>query len=217
MDELQLDCEIREGVGSSAARRLRAKGFVPGVIYGHERKPEVVAVSAGAFQRLQSSVGGRTVVIALEVREGGRHRKENVIVKEVQREATSSRVLNVDFQRVSLRERVRVNVPVVLTGLAVGVDKGGVLDQVTHEMEVECPAAQIPESFEVDVAKLEIGDVLTAADVELPERVALLTAGDTVVATLVPPRVEEEVAEEAAIAEPELIGREPREEEEGEA
>lgn len=211
MSELQLDCEVREGVGSSAAKKIRAKGFLPAVIYGHEKKPETVAVAAGEFHRLYSAIGGHAVIVALNVKAGGRARKENVIIKEVQRQATTDRVLNIDFQRVSLRERVRVEVAVTLAGTAPGVDAGGWLDQVTHQLQVECPAAHIPEALEVDVSQLNIGDLLTAADVALPKGATLLSAPDTVVATVVPRKVEEAAPE--PVAEPELIRRRPEEEE----
>jgi large subunit ribosomal protein L25 len=214
MSELELDCEVRGQVGTSAARKLRASGLLPAVIYGREKGPEPVAVAASAFRRLQASVHGHTVVLTLNVKHDGHHKKENVIVKEVAREATTDRVLNIDFLRVSLRERLRVAVPVVLLGKAPGVEAGGVMDQVARELEVECSVTQIPQGLEVDVSQMKIGDVLTAAAVSLPERVTLVSSLETVVATVVPPKVEEAAPVAEVAAEPELIRPAAEEEEE---
>jgi len=219
MSELQLHCEVREQVGSSAAKKFRAKGLVPGVVYGHEKKPDPVVVPAGELRKVLSVTGGHAAVITLEVEEGGKRKKENVIIKEVQRFPTIDRILNVDFQRVSLQEKVRVDVPLALIGTAPGVDEGGMLDQVTHVLHIECPAGRIPERLEVDVSQLSIGDMVAASEVSLPKGVLLLSAPETVVATVVPPRVEvvEVAAPEPTVAEPELIRKKPTEEEASEA
>jgi len=220
MSELELDCEIREQKGSAVARRLRATGLLPAVIYGHEKEPELVSVAASDFQRLYVATRGHTAVLTLNIKTDGRHKKENVIVKEVQRHPTREAILCVDFQRVSLRERVRVDVAIVLVGRAPGVEAGGTVDQVTRELHVECPVAQMPETIEADISRLEIGDVLTAADLVLPTGATLLSELEAVIATVVPPRVEEVAAPAPEIteaAEPELIRPKREEEEEPEA
>ena len=126
-------------------------------------------------------------------------------------------IIHLDLNRVDLNERVQVQVEVVLKGTPEGVHQGGHLDQMSTEVEIECLVTSIPEDIRANIIGLKVGEMLTAGDLELPEGVTLVTEPDTAIATV---RVkgaeveEEEVAEEAESAEPEVITREKREEEE---
>jgi large subunit ribosomal protein L25 len=153
----------------------------------------------------------------------GGDKPETVMIKEIQIDPVSRRILHADFVRVSLEEKVTAHVPISLTGTASGVIVGGVQEFLLRELQVECQVGLIPERIEIDISSLEIGDQIRVRDIQLPEvEMTVLDDPSTIVVTVVPPSVivEEEPEEEEAIEdeeamEPELIG-EKRDEEEKE-
>jgi large subunit ribosomal protein L25 len=192
----------REGGGKGASRKLRGTGKIPAVLYGHGDRTETLAVDAHDLEMLLHAIRQNTL-IGLEV-DG---RRTEVLIREVQRHPYRPEVLHVDFLLVHSDEPIKVSVPVVLAGTPVGVHThGGVLDHVLYELDVECLPADIPETVEVDVSALEVGDSVRVRDLSLP-RVTVLTGEDVTIATVLAPTVPE-VEEEAAAAEapePELV------------
>jgi large subunit ribosomal protein L25 len=146
---------------------------------------------------------------------------ETVLVKEVQYDSMGDRIVHIDFIRVSLTEKVEVEVPIVTTGIAIGAVHKGVVDQPLKELEISCLPTEIPGEIRVAINQLDIGMMLHVADLKLPQGVTALNDPEQVVVTVHPPAVEEEeVPEEVegAAAEPEVIGAKPEEgEEEGSA
>ena len=141
--------------------------------------------------------------------------QESAQIKEVQYDALGDDIVHVDFVRISLTEAVTVSVPVEPHGDAVGVEQGGMLDVRLHDLEVECLPTAIPEKLRVEVAELDIGDILRVSDVEFPEGVRPTAHPEAVVLTIVRPievvEEEDEVPPEDLAAEPEVIGREAAE------
>jgi len=213
---ISLTAERRTERGSAAARRLRAQGRVPAVIYGHGREPEALSLLRADLEKALSGGGVGTTLIELTV--DGRPVK--TLIREIQRTPVRREIAHVDFYEVHAHEAITVKVPVHLVGTPEGVrTAGGVLDQVLREIEIRVLPDQIPARVELDVSALTIGKSLHVGDIRLEHGTILTPAGETV-CTVVPPRVEEVVAPapEAAAeaAEPELI-RKPRAEEEPEA
>jgi large subunit ribosomal protein L25 len=211
--QITLTAERRADKGSPAARRLRAKGRVPAVIYGHGRPPEALSVSQAELEKALIGVAAASTVIDLTM--DGKPVK--TLIREIQRTAVRREILHVDFYEIHADEKIKLKVPVHLVGTPDGVrNAGGVLDQVLREIEIEVLPTQIPERIELDVSALTIGKSLHVRDITL-EHATILTHLDETVCTVVPPRIEEVVAPapEAAVevAEPELI-RKPRAEEE---
>jgi large subunit ribosomal protein L25 len=202
--------ESRTDTGKNVNRRLRSKGLIPGVLYGAKKNPVHVAVSPHAIASILRSASGSNTLFDLDL--GGS--KKKVILKEFQMEPLKGKLIHADFYEVALDRTLEVNVHIELHGVPVGVKtQGGVLDFVTRELEIECLPMDIPEKFVVDVSHLELGKHLRVSDLTLPGKIKLLTELDVVVAHVVMPRAEEEVApvapvegaEAAAAAEPEVI------------
>jgi large subunit ribosomal protein L25 len=216
MDRLVLDVEPRAEVGTHAAHRLRRTGLTPAVIYGRGEDALMIAVESREFSRLLSHEGN--LLLDLRVR-GADGTPTTVMVKEVQRHPVSRQLLTVDFLRVSLTEKVTATVALVFTGEAEGQKRGGILEQMMHEVEVECLPGDIPAHLEMDISALGIGDALHLRDLIAPAGVAVLgTPDDTVVLVAAPIKEEAAtavLAEEGA-AEPEVIAQKgEREEEKG--
>jgi len=211
MADIVVSAQNREETGKNVNRRLRTKGLIPGVLYGKAKKPVPVAVSPKEIGSILRSKTGENTLFDLDL--DGSRRK--VILKEFQVEPLKGSLLHADFYEVALDKALQVNVHVELTGTPVGVKvQGGIVDWVTRELEVECLPADIPERIVVDISALEIGKHLRVADIKAPDKVTILTAADVVIAHVVAPRAEEEVApaaEAAAVtteegaAEPEVI------------
>lgn len=214
--QISLSAVRRTERGSAAARRLRAQGRVPAVIYGHGRPPEALSLSRTDLEKVLAAGGVGTTLIELSV--DGQPVK--TLIREIQRTPVRRDIAHVDFYEVHADEAITVKVPIHLVGTPEGVrNAGGVLDQVLREVEIRVLPAYIPQRLELDVTALTIGKSLHVSDIKLEQGTILTHAGETV-CTVVPPRVEEVAAPapEAAAepAEPELI-RKPRAEEEPEA
>jgi large subunit ribosomal protein L25 len=209
MPEIVVAAEPRTETGKNQNRRLRAKGLIPGTLYGASNKPMAVSVSPKEITTILRSAAGENTLFDLDL--GGRKRK--VILKEFQVEPVKGLLLHADFYEVALDRTLEVKVHVELQGTPVGVKvQGGILDFVTRELEVECLPKDIPEKIVVDVTGLELGKHLRVSELRLPAAIKLLTALDVVIAHVVTPRAEEVVApvaevaaEGAAAAEPEVI------------
>jgi large subunit ribosomal protein L25 len=209
----KLNVKSRSAEGSRAARRLRRTGRVPGVVYGGDS--EAVGFDADA-RELRHALAGSGAVVDLSV-DGAK--ATPVVLKEAQRDPVRGATIHVDLLRVRLDEAIHSLVPLELAGVdeAPGVKEGGVLEQITRELNVEALPTAIPESIVHEVGELQIGDTILLSAVAAPEGVTLLDAlEETVIATLSPPKLqaEAEAEEEEIEAETELVGEEA---EEGEA
>jgi large subunit ribosomal protein L25 len=212
MPEIVVSAESRTETGKNVNRRLRAKGLIPGVVYGDGKQAVPVAVSPKAITTILRSSSGENTLFDLDL--GGHKRK--VILKEFQFEPLKGHLMHADFYEVALDKAIEVKVHVELVGTPVGVKtQGGILDFVTRELSVECLPMEIPEKITVDVSALELGKHIRVAQIAVPDKVTVLTEPDVVIAHVVAPRAEEEAApaaaaeaapaEGAAAAEPEVI------------
>lgn len=208
---LKLTVERRDRTGTTAAQAVRASGRVPLILYGHGSTPEALSAEARAFEELLLR-GGRSGMITLE--DGGKT-KDTALVREIQRDPVTRRVIHADLLRVSAHEDVRTRVRIVPTGTARGVrDFGGVMDILIHELEIEGPVDSLPQQLEVDVAELGIHEHVVASDFALPKNFTLITPADTVVIAIEPSKTAHQLEEAAAapVAEevqPEVIGEQP--------
>jgi large subunit ribosomal protein L25 len=203
-----LQVEKRERVGSMASRRLRRSGRVPAVLYGHGEESEHLSISATQVQTL-IRLHSKTVELAGDV-------KDTALVSQVHWDPLGIEVLHLDLIRVNLKELVEVTVPIHKHGDPAGVHEGGVFLENLHEVQIRCPAGEIPDSLGLNVTELHMGSHLTAADLEMPTGVELITPADTVVAHVEEPRSEDaaEPGELGAI-EPEVISKGGEKAEEG--
>jgi large subunit ribosomal protein L25 len=208
---VQLSAQPRNELGSRANKRIRDRGLVPGVLYGH--KEAVVPVTLPKKDlTTHLSRGASLFDLALD------GKTQKVLVKEVQYDHLGLEVIHVDFARVSLDEKVEVTVPIELKGTPKGEEEGGVLQQMLSALEVECLVTDIPDSITVNVSEMKVDDSVHISDLKLPPGVRALQDPEVIVA-MVKVIEEEEAAPapEAETAEPEVIGRKAEEGEEGAA
>ena len=217
MPVIPLSGPRRDRPGKGGARKARAAGQIPAVLYGHGETPIPVAIGNRAFEVALHKHEGGNPIVSLAI-EGGEY---TALIRDVQYDPVSHDILHLDFQHISLTETVEVKVALHFEGLALGVkDGGGILEHIMREVEVRCLPTAIPPSISVDVSRLNIGDSIHVSELSVPN-VVILTDPTATIATVVPPTVmEEKPAEEAAVAEaatePEVIAK-GKKEEEGEA
>jgi large subunit ribosomal protein L25 len=214
-----IEAEPREDFGKNASRRMRRKGRIPAIVYGGGGQAIPVAVDPKELAQILYSESGHNTLFTIEIQ--GRA-PARVMLRDWQVEPVRGDLLHVDMVRVAVDTRLRLQVPVHLSGNPEGVKtQGGILDFVLREVEVECLPDDIPEHITVDISGLTLGRNLRAGDLPLAERVKLLTDPTRVIAHVIAPKAEEEKPAEAVVAEvaePEVIRRGKAEEgEEGEA
>ena len=210
MAEVSLEVTRREGTGKELAKKLRANGKVPAVVYGGHKEPVAITVDRKAVSELvQKSEHGVRSVFLLKM--AGTDQQRHAMIKDYQIDPISRRMTHIDFVRVVMDELIRVNVPIHLNGIAIGVKEGGLLDFQIRELHVECLPNAIPDSIEVDFSALTHHEYIRIADLKLPEGVKVLDDDDRVVVGVTHARAEAEVtpvaadADVAAVAEPEVI------------
>ncbi len=192
-----LEAKPREGTGKGVARRLRASGLIPAVVYGkHLEKPAHIAVNPKAVRQAINTPHKFNTLIQIKVDGGDRQ----VLLKDYQMDPVTRDILHADFIDVRPNEKVKVNVPLVLTGRAQGVADGGLLTQARREIEVWSLPAAIPERIEVDVTPMKITEVLHINDVKLPEGVSVKTNVNYTLAVLSAPEAAEAPGAAAAAA-----------------
>jgi large subunit ribosomal protein L25 len=200
MGDVKFAVESRESRGKGAARKMRAQGMVPGVVYGGGREATPVMLNAVSFERLlEASHSGINTLIDLEG--GSPASGRTVIAKELQREAVRGALHHVDFYEVDLTEKMEVSVPIHLVGVPEGVVLGGVLDQQQREIVMLCLPDAIPDGIEADVSGMELGDSLHISDLVVPAGVEFATDGSLTVATVLVPRGLKEGEGEVAVEE----------------
>jgi len=190
-------------LGKEASRKLRQKGLVPAICYGPRTDP--IPITLDPKELLKTIHMGENVLIDLMIQDGKKAAQKVVVVRDLQTDPIKDQYIHADLFEVVMDEEISVEVPIVLVGKSEGVKVGGVLEQITREVTMECLPTEIPQSIEVDVSHLDIGDTIHIGDIAL-ERGKILVDPTTTLATVVPPTVEkvvveEEVEEEIAEAE----------------
>ncbi len=198
--------EKRQGLGSNAARRLRAQGFVPAVLYGEamESRPLVLS-KKDIVQILRLETGENTIFkVAVDAEQ------YDAMIKDLQVDPVTDELLHADLIRISMDKPVRVTVPVVHRGEPIGVKtEGGFIDFVTREVEVECLPRDIPESIGIDIAELHVNQSFKAENMAIPAGVKIITEPGTVLVLVSMPHKEEEFPGEKP--EGEVVAEEPKE------
>jgi len=202
--------------GKNEARRLRASGRIPAVVYGAKKQAVAVSVDPKQISRILHSASGHNTIFDLNV--AGENAKGMVV--DWQHDPLSGKLLHIDLKRIAMDEKIRVSVPIHLVGEAPGVkQQGGLMDQVLREVEIECLPGDIPSHIDADVSHLEFGNVLRVADLPHGGKIKFVTDDQQTVAHVtavkeeVAPTPEAEAAA-AAPAEPEVIKKGKQEAEE---
>ncbi len=217
MSEVAIEVQTREEKGSNASRRLRNEGKVPAVVYGGKLDAAPVVVNRRRVIESLQEAGGENAIFLLTLGKDKRH----AMIREMQVDPITNRIEHIDFQRIDMAEKVKVEIHVELTGEAVGVKlEGGLVDFITRSVAVECLPSNIPNELKLDVSELHIGQHLEAKDLPIPDDVELVEDESRVIVSVAAPRVadeEETSAEdegllEAGGEEPEVAGHGKEEE-----
>jgi large subunit ribosomal protein L25 len=207
MAEVTLEVSRREQTGKEVAKKLRRDGKVPAVVYGGHKEPVAITVDRKAVSELvQKSEHGVRSVFLLKM--AGSDQQRHAMIKEITIDPISRRMRHIDFVRVVMDELIKVTVPVHINGIAIGVKEGGLLDFQVREVHVECLPTAIPDAIEVDVTPLGAHEYYRVKDLKLPEGARVLDDPERVVVGVTIARAEvAEVpaAEAVAVAEPEVI------------
>jgi large subunit ribosomal protein L25 len=216
--QVKLKAEPRSNVGRSAVSKLRARGFIPAVIYGGKDKPKPLQVAARDINAMMSQASGENVLVELEI--AGEAPTRTALVQEVQHSPVNGDIRHVDFHAISMDQMIQAEVPLEPVGTAVGVKTfGGLLEQSLRALAIECLPGDLPDRITVDVSQMNIGDAIHVRDIRLPPGVTPKVQLDLTAFSVLTPVVEEEpVAPEAEVAAagPEVI-TEKKEEGEGAA
>jgi len=214
--EITIAAQPRELRGKNEARRLRAGGSVPAVLYGAGKDSVAVAVNPKEVNRILHSKTGHNTIFEVAVSGG---ETTPVMVVDWQNDPIKEYLLHVDLKRIDLSARIRVKVPIHTVGDPKGVKlQGGLHELITREIEIECLPDEIPEEFAVDVSELMIGQSIRAGDIPLVGSTRLLSPADSVISHVITIKVEAEpaaaeAAAPAAAAEPEVIKKGKKDEE----
>jgi large subunit ribosomal protein L25 len=216
--EITVRAERREGRGKNDSRRLRSRGMVPLTIYGGEGESVAAAAPLRELAAILRSDTGHNTIFTLDVEGVG---ASEVLFLDRQLDPIRGRLVHADLRRLVHGQKVEITVPLHLIGDPIGVKEGGgVVEQLAREIEISCQPRYIPDAINVDVSNLGVHDVLHVSDIQADENIEILTAPETVIATVGVVREEEvpvvaPIGEEAP-AEPEVIGKGKKEDEEGE-
>jgi large subunit ribosomal protein L25 len=217
MEQIQLTSQIRTGKGKEVARKMRRQGSIPAVLYGGELGNLSLSVDTHDFRQIVAKHYGESVLIRLTIEGDGDPKTTTALIKDFQLDPVARTLVHADFLEVSMGKPITVTVRLEFTGESPGVKAGGVMEFVTRELEVECLPSDMVEYIEVDISSLEIGDTLTVEKIDVGSNMRLLSDPEAVIATVAPPltgEVEVEAPEEMEQAEPEVIQKGKKEEEE---
>lgn len=206
-----IQAELRNTGKKSTLTEMRAEGIVPAVVYGFETEPTAISVSERDLIKTLR-VTGRNGVMQLQL-DG---KEVDVVLNDYQSHAIKDEVLHADFLAINMKIELEVDVQINLVGEAKGEKEGGVVQQPNWELQIRVKPSDIPETFDIDVSELEIGDTLTVADIREKSKYEILDEDEYTIVTITAPRSEEELessdAEDAA-GDPEVIGEADKEEE----
>jgi large subunit ribosomal protein L25 len=172
MQQKQLNIELRSKTGKGISRQLRSADMVPGVVYGKGMDPMAVSIKYRELHSAMAGEGGQNNLITLIG--GGCLDQAMAIIVDLQRDAIKGTYKHVDLHRINMNEKLRITVPVVIKGTAIGVKEGGLLDLAHHELHVECLPGNIPDHIEIDITTLKIAHSIHVSEIVTPDGVKIL-------------------------------------------
>ncbi|MBN2373415.1 50S ribosomal protein L25/general stress protein Ctc [bacterium] len=216
--KINIVAEERDGKGKGAARKIRAQGSTPAIIYGGSNGPVPVSFKTRDFLKLVHGKSHESMIFKVDIAGKNRNYFQNVIIKEMQFDPVKSILLHVDFFEISMDQTIQVHVPIESKGDAIGVkEEGGLLDHAAREILIECLPDDLPEKIEIDVSNLKLGESIHVKDVALPSGIKSVENPDKLLFTIIhklkaKEELVAEVAEEKAQAEPEVLTKKKPEE-----
>ena len=204
MIQQDMNASIRQEFGKGAMHRLRQSGYAPAILYGKKSEPIALVMEAKTLTRNLLRLHGHNAVVSLDIEGESGNKKHHVLIKDIQTDPVSDSVLHVDFLEIDMDKEIVLDVPMVYTGTAKGVDMGGILNIQAHTIKIKGLPLAIPDDITVDVTPLELTSPgVTCADLTIPDNVTLEEEPDKLCVSVVAPKAaaEEEVEEEEEAAE----------------
>lgn len=204
METLKLEAIFRSDMTKSHVKQLRKDGYVTGSVFGHNAEPISIELKLDDFaQQAKTAEAGIKSLIDMKIKGGPKKSDGMVILKEFYRDPMTRKVLDMQFQRINLKEKISVNVPIILIGEAAGAKEGGTLEQTLDELHISCLPTNIPPRIDINIENLTIGEHIRVADLALADDIDVVTEGETLVCTCVAPHMqaEEETTTEEEVAE----------------
>jgi len=215
LELLELKAVTRTDAGKGQARTLRREGRLPAVLYGPNTDPVMLSVDTSELEDILKGGGAGQAVLNITV-DGGK-KTHTAMIKELQASPLSREYIHVDFYEVDMKRKINVMVPVTTTGKCIGIEMGGMIQLIRRELEVLCLPGEIPESIEIDITELNIGDSVHVKDVKLDGDVEIPHDVDFTILTILSAKMAEEEVEEEELEEGEEGVEEGEEAAEGEA
>lgn len=203
MELIELKTNIRTTLGNGPARRLRQAGQIPAVLYGPKTESVLLSVNKNDFDMVLKQGRSGQIILNLVVQNNDETYTRPAMIKELQVHPVSRKFLHIDFYEIDMDRKITAGIPVVTTGTSVGVERGGVLQIIRRELEVQCLPFEVPESIEIDVTDLDMGDSVHLEDISLDGEVEFLGESNLTVVTVLTPKIEEEPEEEEEVEEEE--------------
>ncbi len=194
MDIMNLKASLREAVGNGPSRVLRRDGKIPAILYGPKAEPVKLAIDQLDLEPIFKSGAVAQKLLKLQIE--GVEGTSDVMIKEMQKHPVSQNLLHLDLYRVTMDQKIKVMVPVVVTGKSVGVELGGMMQLIRRELEVFCLPDRIPENVSIDITDLDIGDSFHVEDLTLEGDVEIPAEVNFTILTILSPKAEEEEVEE---------------------
>ena len=202
---LDLQAEVRTQSGTGAVKRMRKAGTIPAALYGRKVKPSSIQVHGKTFSKLLEGSASDNILVSLKIA----GEDQLALVQEVQHDYLRGGILHIDFHAVAADEEIHANVPVAIVGEAKGQKQGGLVEAIHHEIEVRCLPKDLPESIQIDVTSLEVGQGIHVREITFPEGVTCRLGGDVVIVMCEEPKVEVEPEPVAAAAAAPAAGAKP--------
>jgi large subunit ribosomal protein L25 len=197
MEQVALESFVRKPSGKGGAHALRQSGSIPAIFYGPETEPIPIQLVRSTLEKTFKKQTSENVLYQLTIKGTDQDIVKTVMLKELQKNPIDRAILHLDFYEVSLFKEIEVTVGLKIIGKAPGVEKGGVLQEISREVEIRCLPTNIPNHIEVDVSTLEIGNSIHAGDIKLPEGIRIISDAHITLATVIMP-----LEEKPATAEP---------------
>jgi len=196
MKEVTIDVKSRQTSGKGVARKMRALGKIPGVVYGRGETPVAIELDHGHFHNVMRKASSENLLVNLNI--DGVKSDKMALIRDVQRDPIDGKLIHIDFQHISLTENIRVHVPIVLEGVPDGVKNfGGIVNWMVRDVEISCLPANIPDRFVLDIAQLKIHESLHVRDI-VAENIEILESADETIVSVVPPTIIKEATPTAA-------------------
>ena len=195
MEHFELNATVRKTTGNSPARELRSGGHIPAVLYGPQTEPVLLAVNNKEFEQILKKGNIGSIILNLVIQNGKKVTKP-AMIKELQSHPVSGAFLHIDFYEIDMQRKINVMIPVVTKGISKGVELGGLLQIIRREIEVLCMPGDIPETIELDITEMDVGDSVHVEEIPLGDNVEIASDVNFTVLTIVSPKVEEVEEEE---------------------